>query len=141
MRRRIVLMQDPRNIFLQLRTLFSYLFSECRRHFKIIIIWPFQLPFKYSVVNLFTRFEILWSVFGERKRPTRFSSSTSSQPSHNRLCHSKPLDRDITISIYISVNIQKLLIATFSSFTKCFKVIRCWMCMTIFLKILGFIKI
>jgi len=109
---------DLRVNFPQFRPLPSYSFSECCQDLSIIMLID-SLSLKYPP------FSHYYTLYIKKYDWHGLKSSTSSQPSQNRLYHSKTHGRDTTSSLNTSVNKRKLLVTYFLSFIRNVKLIRC----------------
>jgi hypothetical protein len=98
----------------QFRPFLPHSFSELGQDLQVVLLIN-RLTLRSTISLLFSKFS---SVFDVEGGPGLSSSSTSSRPYMNRLCHSKARFPDITLSSYTHFNGWKHSVGVFFSISQ-----------------------
>jgi hypothetical protein len=110
-------MQNPLFLLPQFRRFLPHSISELGQDLQVVLLVN-RLTLGSTVSLIFSTFS---SVFDVEGRPGRSSSSSSSRPPMNLLCHSETRVRDITLSTYI-INSWKQSVGVLFQFHKQFQI-------------------
>ena len=115
-----------RTNFAQTFHILSSLSKICRTVSLLIPTMPeIILKLRHQSLRTFSLiFWMFWSVFKVEGQPECSSSSTSSRPSLNLLCHSNTRERDIKLSPYIFFNNLMQSVGDFFNFIRNFRLTR-----------------